>query len=678
MKSILRKLFVITGMMLLCTCMGVWGASPDNSITVRKFVADDNDAAATIEKRTDRATNKPCALIKVTNLNNLTGFRFNVGSNYSHVEEREDDRGRHIVYLWVSPNVKSMTISHESDAIKPVRTDMPRGGLKEATVYNMELGYVALPNPTDRQFVEFNVAPSNAYLEVNGEPWPLDAKGYAAKALPFGTYQYTLTAPDYHTEAGEFVLMDPNNSQKVNVRMRQDYGWVTLIGEDLRDADIFIDMVKYPYVNINRMKMKSGRHTLKIVRKNYSPFTQTFDVADNQEARLSPQLDANYSTVTVNAPDECSIFINGELKGIKTWIGPLEPGTYNLEARKAGHNPFRRQFEVADKNHEYTINLSAPEPIYGSLDIISDPKGAAIWVDGKDIGKTTPYVIPKLLIGTHKIELKKQDYQVYTKSVEIRELEVGKIDAKLTNTVELRLSWSPSDATLKIDGQARAVSSPYTFVCLPRTTHTISLAHDGYKNFSKTVTVNKSQSEYYTMKKIVYHDYSDWGREEGYSWHPYRYFYITADGAFGNLNGVGGTMGFVTHRFNMQFEGGMCFNSGIDVYQYVENKYVTMSAIKPGVYYGGRIGLAFCAGRVMFNPQVGYRHLDCKDTWVGSGLGSLRMQIRTSSHFAFVLSPEYYFALTKGKLFEKAADEFNDVKKFGTGFRIGAGFELYF
>lgn len=536
---------------------------------------------------------------------------------------------------------------------------------------------MALPNPTDRQYVEFMVSPANAYLEVEGEPWPLDNTGYATKPLLFGTYHYTLSADSYHDEAGTFILNDPNERKVISVTMRQDYGWLTLSGDAVRDADIFIDQQKYNYTQLDRLKLKSGRHTMKIVRKNYSPYTQTFDIEDARELRLSPELNANYSTVTVKAPKGCTIIINGENMGIGNWTGPMEPGIYNLEARMAGHRPFRTQYEVRDINHDYTIVLDAPEPIYGSLDIQSTPKGAAIIIDGEALGKETPYTV-KMLVGEHEIELSKSGYQPFKQTVNVEESGISKVDATLTNMVGLKVSWTPEDATLYIDGKVAATSSPYIYTCLPSSnSHVLRLEKDGYKSSTKTVTINRNSTTSMSMKRIVYHDYSDWGHADGNEYERYRYFYITADGGFGSSNSVGASMGFVYSRFNMQFDSGYCLDDGVE-FEQDSPSFSSISRIKPESYFGARIGLPMQAGRVMFTPQIGYRHLAAEDSWVGSGLCALRIQIRTSSHFAFVLSPEYYFAITQGDLFELASEEWDDVKKLGTGFRIGIGVEFYF
>ncbi len=137
-------------------------------------------------------------------------------------------------------------------------------------------------------------------------------------------------------------------------------------------------------------------------------------------------------------------------------------------------------------------------------------------------------------------------------------------------------------------------------------------------------------------------------------------------------------MGFVYSRLNMQFDVGYCFDDGVEFTQYSSYTHPRSSSITPGLYFGGRIGIPMQAGRMVFTPQVGYRHLMAEDSWEGSGIAALRMQIRTSSHFAFILSPEYCFAVAQGDLFKLASEKWDDVKKFGTGFRIGVGMEFYF
>lgn len=66
----------------------------------------------------------------------------------------------------------------------------------------------------------------------------------------------------------------------------------------------------------------------------------------------------------------------------------------------------------------------------GILDIISDPKGATLFLDGKNKGKT-PIVIDSLPSGKYKAELRKDNYSSWQKEVEIAEGNVLKIETNL-------------------------------------------------------------------------------------------------------------------------------------------------------------------------------------------------------------------------------------------------------
>lgn len=683
----LNKLHFLRGgflVVMLAALVGVQraaGATPGNDITVKSFNYDQNSQNAIIERVNDPRTQQPCALIVITNEGNLDGFIFNTGVNHSETKNTTDASGHKIVKLWVSPNTKRMTISHTNDAIGALRNyDFGGNNLVPGGYYTMHLGYVTVPNALDRQYAEFYITPPHGvYLEVGGEPWPVDPTGYAAKSLPFGTYQYLITSPDAHEEAGEFVLNSSNENKKINVALRPNYGWFTLVGDNFADADIFINQTRYGASQLNNMKLRSGQYTLKISRPLYRPYTETFTIADNQALRLTPTFEGNYATVTITAPDGAAILINGEKKGEGTWIGPLEPSTYSLEAAKAGHMSSHTTLEVTEINREYNIAMSAPQPMNGRLEIESNPRGANIIIDGQPIGHTTPYTT-QLLMGHHTIELQHPGYQPYRETVDVEYNQVKKLAAQLSNNYILSLSWTPADATLIIDGnlsnRIKVTHSPYSGEFAPNTRHTITIDRSGYHAKYDNVFMDRNISKHIDLKKIVHHDYDNWGHSY---WNDYtRYFYMSAMGTLGNIKSAGFTCGFVYKLLNMQFDFGYSFNDEIDLLGYSDTYWHYHYYIQPSFYYGGRIGLAFQAGRIMITPQVGYQHIMLDDTWVGSGLASARFQIRTSSHFAFVLSPEYYFAMQKGDLFEAAADKFDNVKKLGTGFRIGAGFELYF
>src|SRR5688572_8417023 len=67
--------------------------------------------------------------------------------------------------------------------------------------------------------------------------------------------------------------------------------------------------------------------------------------------------------------------------------------------------------------------LLAPQQLHGSLQIQTDLVGAAVTLDGKDVGKTplpNGGVLSKLQLGTHKLEVKAKGYDPFGSDVEVR------------------------------------------------------------------------------------------------------------------------------------------------------------------------------------------------------------------------------------------------------------------
>ena len=62
------------------------------------------------------------------------------------------------------------------------------------------------------------------------------------KFVNFGEYTYRVQAPNYHPDAGRVVVNDPNNTQKVIVALRPNFGWIEVVGSgNLLGASVYID-----------------------------------------------------------------------------------------------------------------------------------------------------------------------------------------------------------------------------------------------------------------------------------------------------------------------------------------------------------------------------------------------------------------------------------------------------
>ncbi len=84
--------------------------------------------------------------------------------------------------------------------------------------------------------------------------------------------------------------------------------------------------------------------------------------------------------------------------------------------------------------------LLAPEQLHGSVQIQSDLIGAAVALDGKDVGKTplaNQGVIAKLGLGKHKLRVEAKGYDPFDKDVEVHFQKVSPVLVRLLPSTEV-------------------------------------------------------------------------------------------------------------------------------------------------------------------------------------------------------------------------------------------------
>ena len=60
--------------------------------------------------------------------------------------------------------------------------------------------------------------------------------------------------------------------------------------------------------------------------------------------------------------------------------------------------------------HDYNISMSVDFVDSGSLELITQPLGAHIWIDGADSGRQTPFNFTGMKVGTHTVSLVMDGY----------------------------------------------------------------------------------------------------------------------------------------------------------------------------------------------------------------------------------------------------------------------------
>ena len=609
------------------------------NITVTDFQLDQTDLTAMQEgtKVLDPNGDK-CAVIKIETP--VDGFTFNVGS----LGVMKTTRVGSEIWVYVPYGVKKLTLSHQKIGMLdswPIPCSIEKGRTYKMKITTANVRTI-IEEAVTSQYLVFQVQPPTAVVELNGEMLDIASDGTAQKYLPFGTYNYTVQAANYHPESGTVTINDPNNPHVKNISLKPAFGWIEVTANNtLTGAAVYVDNQLIGKVPVKSGSLASGQHTVRISRSMYSPYSQQVTVSDNQTTNLSPVLASDFANLTLTVHGNAEIWVNGEKKGSGTWSGALGSGDYRVETKLANHRTATRNLSITPSQNGQTINLDAPEPIYGKINVSVMPSLADIYLDGVKVGQT-PRVLQNILIGQHSVRVSKTGFGDYNTTVNVQEAQTSDVTAKLSDATNVTLTFNPRNASLTIDGQS--YSTTQSTYSLSFGTHTIAMSAEGYKPYSDTIEVTESGSNTFNLKmesktdsRAVdlglsvkwasmniganspedYGDYYTWGEtatKSKYDWSTLKYCNDNKGRKFSKYNQGNGTTGTIDNKTTLDPEddvahvkwGGNWRMPTKDEFEELEEKCTwkwTTQSGKNGYLVTSKIN-----GNSIFLPAAGYRY----------------------------------------------------------------------
>ena len=402
---------------------------------------------------------RQCAVFRIATQNitpeQREGFYFQ-GDYGSYVVERSITAGE--IWVWVSPGIKTLKIFHNKLGRWELHTANYGIMVKSLHTYKIVLRGTAtgqLPeNTVTKQFLLFDVTPKDVMVTVNSTPWVV-TDGVAQKMVDFGTYEYRIEAQDYHPVEGRIEVDDPENKVVVKKTLVPAFGFLKIEGDKslLSQASIYIDNANGSGALNTPQKLSSGQHKVRILHPLYKPYEQTVVICDNETNTLRVNLHSNFATITLNVDAEAEIWVNGEKKGVRSWTGDLETGSYILECRMKGHKTSRVEQSITSEMSGQILTLEVPQPLTGLLVLSSTPPMADIFIDGERMGET-PMRINKITVGKHTLRLEKQGYKPFTSNFVIEDGKTLELEPKmeLESSKKLKAESKPQKEKLAKDG----------------------------------------------------------------------------------------------------------------------------------------------------------------------------------------------------------------------------------
>jgi TonB family protein len=118
-------------------------------------------------------------------------------------------------------------------------------------------------------------------------------------------------------------------------------------------------------------------------------------------------------------PPGATVTVDSQPRGVTPLDVPdLALGPHDVKVELKGYTPATQSVELAADapRAELKLSLARVAPAMGVADILSTPFGAAVKIDGVVVGRT-PLIDYKLKPGPHQVEISKDGYETWSKTV---------------------------------------------------------------------------------------------------------------------------------------------------------------------------------------------------------------------------------------------------------------------
>ena len=174
-----------------------------------------------------------------------------------------------------------------------------------------------------------------------------------------------------------------------------------------------------------------GSHTYKVEAGGYISKSGSFTISNNDMTPINVSLVSAMASVSVTCPTPAvSLYVDKKSVGVAPWTGSLKEGMHLIEAKKEGYRSQQRTINLSQQQ-KLDVAFTELTAIQGILSVNYKPFGADVYVDGKKVGQS-PRVFNGLLVGNHKVEIKKDGYGTNSQQVNILEGQTVTLSGVLT------------------------------------------------------------------------------------------------------------------------------------------------------------------------------------------------------------------------------------------------------
>ena len=232
-----------------------------------------------------------------------------------------------------------------------------------------------------------------------------------------GRHQIEFSAERYLAEVQEFDVIGGGERQDLAVELTPNWAPITLTSEP-SGAEVIVDGTVFGSTPLVA-EIGAGERIVELRLNGYNAWADVVSVfADQAQELPTIELTEADGQVELNTnPTDASVSINGEYRGQTPITLSLSPGrAHDLTLAKAGFDTIEQELSVAaDSGRTITLDMTAR---MGTVEVLSQPAGAEIWIDGEPSGVTPSELTLSAL--PHDLEIRLEGYAEYAEEISPR------------------------------------------------------------------------------------------------------------------------------------------------------------------------------------------------------------------------------------------------------------------
>ncbi|PLX41177.1 MAG: hypothetical protein C0608_06850 [Deltaproteobacteria bacterium] len=248
-----------------------------------------------------------------------------------------------------------------------------------------------LPMPVAGGELLIESKPSGIKVFVDGEE--LGVTPLAVEGLADTSHEVIL----YHPEKGAFSQVSESGVGKIYVDLTEEGGLgVGVLKIESAPDNVRVDIDgKRAGLTPLTQPVVAGLHKILLSKDGFVEKEISVEISAGETATVSEKLEERAgSMLVIVQPSGAEVILDGHSLGIAQ--GPLKiadvpPGIHELSAVKDGYVAWSRNNVKVQRERTETVLISLqPQTSEANVRIYTDPEGARVWLDGKEIGVAGP------------------------------------------------------------------------------------------------------------------------------------------------------------------------------------------------------------------------------------------------------------------------------------------------